>query len=265
MRFVTIMNRIFLWLIHLFATIFFIHVLLKLISIKGGHSMSDEHQSITRTMRNNRRKTKKQGGKIDKANHILNLLIALVSVLIIVSLVIILTNDKLQNNIAKSDEDSNEGTSETVTKGEEVTPNNSQDASEQVQGDTETSNTENSVENGEEAVQVKILTSADPNVIQAWEDPSWTPYATAQTGKHYNSFDASNIDYKEKMDLISRDTGLKDPSDILWSIKNDNGGAVAVISPKDQSVIYRLTMKWIDGEGWKTTLMEKLYSLNGAY
>lgn len=227
--------------------------------------MGNEHEPLTRTMKNNRRKTREDQTKNKKLNRTLNSLIFIVSALIIISLVIILTNDNLKNDIAKNEsakENSAVEQSNSNTTGEN---NRIQSSNDTESNEGESVESENQDGSEEDVVQVEVVSSADTNVKVAWVNPEWAPHETAQTGGHTNSFDAKNIDYQEKLNVLYNDTNLSEETSILWNIKNASGDAVAVISTKDKKQIYRLTMTWVDGQGWKTTLLEQLNSLDGAY
>ncbi len=229
-----------------------------------------------RSDKNRRRKTKeKQANSF--ANRLVNILIVVVSVLIIISITLILTNSDLKSNIKKSDEqgvavipkdneeDSTKEEEDKTEGGNEERSNESEETNEQIE-DGEENATDDELSAIEEQMQfITTVATADPNVIVAFVDSRWTPYPTAQTGAHVNAFDVNHIDYKEKIQLLYRDTGFTEDTSILWSIRNKTGDTVAVISAKNKTNIFRLTMKWINGEGWQTSLVEQLYSLDGAY
>ena len=235
-------------------------------------------QYLKRSNKNRRRKVKEKNNSF--VNRLVNVLIIIVAALIIISITLILTNDDLKNNVRKPDEQS----AAVITEGNEQANNNptdeeqaeeDEDANEQQQpnenegnaGQEEGEGNENdesaSVE--EEMQFITTVATEDPNVEVAFIDSRWTPYPTSQTGTHINAFDINHIDYQEKLKLLYRDTGFTEDTSILWSIRNASGDAIAVISAKNKTNIFRLTMKWIDGQGWQTILVEQLYSLDGAY
>ena len=251
---------------------------------------------LKRSNKNRRRKIKEK--EVNSfVNRLVNVLIIVVAALIIISITLILTNNDLKNNIIKPDESSssviteeNEQANNNPTNEEQAEEEANEGTSEQgqqEQGNTEERSNENENENEgdgsqgeagedngtdgesasvEEEMQfITTVASEDPNVVVAFVDSRWTPYPTGQTGKHINAFNSKHIDYQEKLKLLYRDTGFTEGTSILWSIRNASGDAVAVISAKDKTNIFRLTMKWIDGQGWQTILVEQLYSLDGAY
>ena len=222
-------------------------------------------------------------------NRLVNVLIVIVAALIIISITLILTNSDLKNNVRKPDEQS----AAVITEGNEQANNNTKNeeqaeeeenegtTEQQESGNEEQQSNEDEGNDGQEEgegngndesasleVDMQFITTVateDPNVEVAFIDSRWTPYPTAQTGTHINAFDSKHIDYQEKLKLLYRDTGFTEDTSILWSIRNASGDAVAVISAKNKTNIFRLTMKWIDGQGWQTILVEQLYSLDGAY
>ena len=246
--------------------------------------MSNEDKYLMRS--NNRRRKTKEKQINSFANRLINILIVVVALLIIISITLILTNSDLKNNIKKSDEQS----STVITDDNEEANTDPSDEAQQEEDETEegteqqgeqsneSEENDGQVEEGQENAtdgessdieeEMQFITTVateDPNVIVAFVDSRWAPYPTAQTGAHFNAFDLKHIDYQEKLKLLYRDTGFTEDTSILWSIRNKSGDAVAVISAKNKSNIFRLTMKWIDGQGWQTILVEQLNSLNGAY
>ena len=245
-------------------------------------------QYLKRSNKNRRRKVKEKDNN-SFVNRLVNVLIRIVGALIIISMTLILTNSDLKNNVRKPDEQS----AAVITEGNEQANNNTKNeeqaeeeenegtTEQQESGNEEQQSNEDEGNDGQEEgegngndesasleVDMQFITTVateDPNVEVAFIDSRWTPYPTAQTGTHINAFDSKHIDYQEKLKLLYRDTGFTEDTSILWSIRNASGDAVAVISAKNKTNIFRLTMKWIDGQGWQTILVEQLYSLDGAY
>ena len=225
--------------------------------------MSEDYEFVTRTAKNQRRKTKNNGTK-KITDRILNILIVVVAILIVISLVLIISNDNLKSDIMNSNSKEQEQNEEVDT-----TPSNSEIPNQANEGgganNPNSNPTGDATEDTVDLHHITFVPSNDSNVIQAWVNKNWTPYPTEQTGTHKSTFDKNHIDYQEKVKLIYRDTEFTEDDSIIWSIKNASGDAVAVFSTLTQSEVYRLTMTWIDGEGWQTTLIEQLKSLEGAY
>lgn len=266
--------------------------------------MSEERPTLSRTARSRAtkqsRKEKKQLEKDNTLlNTILNALISIVAILIMISLIIIFTNDKVPNPFSKassalseeqqeeqeeatnasnqmesSTETSSESTNYTNTNstvsssatsnGQSEAAGSSQEEGTAAESNAETGETQSSEQVSELAYIAKVE-SSDPNVEVAYVDIRWQSYLTSQKGPHYNHFDREHIDYKEKIANLYAVSGYTEETSILWNIKNQKGDAVAVISSKDKKNIFRVTMTWVSEQGWKTTLIEQLKSLEGAY
>ncbi len=240
--------------------------------------MSNEEEYLLRSNKKRRRRTKE---KVENSfvNRLVNILIVVVAALIILSITLILTNNDIKNENEQSSSviaDENEQLNNETKQEDEAEQSNEQQGGNSTEPSnvSEGTNGENeevevadeSGSNEDELQYMTNIASEDPNVIVAFVDSRWTPYPTAQqTSTHVNAFDVNHVDYQEKLQLLYRDTGFTPDTSILWSIRNKTGDAVAVISAKDKTNIIRLTMKWLDGQGWQTTLVEQLYSLEGAY
>lgn len=217
-----------------------------------------EEQPLSRRTRSQRNQSKESAPK-DTTNKILNLLIVVVSVLIVISLVLILSNDELKSDIKQSTTN-NESQHEPANGGNQGT-------AEEETNEESTEESGSITETTAEALPgaITMIESTDENVIQAWTNDAWQPYQTAQTGPHTSAFDKDALDYQEKIALLYQDTGFTEDTSIIWSVKNQSGNTVAVFSTIDQKEMYRLTMQWVENEGWQTILIEQLQSLEGAY
>ncbi len=54
---------------------------------------------------------------------------------------------------------------------------------------------------------------------------------------------------------------------IIWRMQNNGGpnSSIATVSTNDKSQMYRVSMEWVDNEGWKPVKLEQLNTLEGAY
>lgn len=225
--------------------------------------MSNDDEYVSRTTKNQRRKTKEPNKK-KVTDRILNILIVVVASLIIISLVIIISNDDLKSDITKSEPKEQNEHSNSSSQNNQSDSNEDNVSNEETGVADENQEEENSDEKADLS-HITFVESNDSNVIQAWVNAKWKPYPTEQTGIHESVFNKNHIDYQEKIKLIYRDTEFTEDDSIIWSVKNASGNAIAVFSTLDKSEIYRLTMTWVDGKGWQTTLIEQLKSLEGAY
>lgn len=228
---------------------------------------------------NNRRANSRLNRK-KKANRILNILIGIVLLLIIVVVVNIVSDDtdttKEEKNTEVSEETMNdEETGSTVedenetetdqnnTTETEETEDKSKSNEETQSEENEETNTE---ENKEENTEVITEASNDPNVESVIIDPSWKPIGTSQTGAHTSSYDTKSVDWAEKVQALSYGAGL-DPSNMYVKFLGNGGSpqkSIGTVTSKDGNEIYRISLEWIDGEGWKPTKKEILKSLENA-
>ncbi|WP_163653001.1 YrrS family protein [Listeria sp. PSOL-1] len=106
-------------------------------------------------------------------------------------------------------------------------------------------------------------TSDDPNVKQVITK-DWKVTRTEQRGNHVNSYDATSVDWKEKIKTFSSATGIKENNMTVWFVgrgKDPATESVGTISEKQTpDKAYRVYIAWRDGEGWQTTKMEELKS-----
>jgi cytoskeletal protein RodZ len=218
--------------------------------------MQDDFQQSRFNQRSKRRKT----------NLILNGLIGIVLVLIIVvSGVIFLGNDdkattekeQEQSIEASNDVNVEEESSEEVTEGAD---------SEMDEGDSSSDSSSLSEESSEEASsndnEETIVTEggADSNVVRTIVNPNWEPVGTSQTGEHTSVY--SGVDWDEMVSAIEYATGLSEDNMTIKFLGNDgHNKSKGTVFSKDRTQIYRVSIEWVDGEGWKPTLVEELASI----
>lgn len=231
--------------------------------------MSNDYGRInSRLNRPNRKK---------KANTILNILIGIVLLLIIVVVVNIVTSDDTK----KVNEKEDAATSEETLKDEPETDSLSETA-ENPAGSTESekknTTTEEKTDSNEQAAEEQntsenndsgnVITepSTEPNVEAVIVDPAWAPIGTTQTGEHISSYEAKSIDYVEKVQALAYAAGL-DESNMYVKFLGNGGSpqkSIGTVTSKDGKEIYRISLEWVDGQGWKPTKKEKLTTLEDA-
>lgn len=191
--------------------------------------------------------------KRKKQDRILNILIAIVSILIVIKFIFILTenNETVEKKLDNQKEE--QALDDKPTEKE-------QDKNEQIGKETESE--ENPVE--QEDVNITKVEN-DEFVEEVIEDPNWTVIPTNQTGTHVSSFEKGNIDYEEKLQAIRSAVQLEEDNIIYWSVRNNGSPdtAISIISSKDKSEKYRVSIQWIENEGWKPVKVEKLKKLEG--
>ena len=224
---------------------------------------------------NNRRANSRLNRK-KKANRVLNILIGVVLLLIIVVVVNIVSDDtdttKEEKNTEVSEEttkDEESGSTEADENETETDQNNTTETVEtedKSESNEETQSEENEETNTEENTEVITEASNDPNVESVIIDPSWKPIGTSQTGEHTSSYDTKSVDWAEKVQALSYGAGL-DPSNMYVKFLGNGGSpqkSIGTVTSKDGNEIYRISLEWIDGEGWKPTKKEILKSLENA-
>lgn len=216
----------------------------------------------TRT-ENKRRGQRSQ--KRSKMDRLLNTLIAIVSILIILNLVTIL-NDK-DDEKEETKEVAQEKSNDNIKKNNEDT--NSTDEAQSEQGSKNVVSAEESTDELDEESDTLPITeaSSDPLVDEVIINPNWEVTKTNQTGEHVSTYQKGHIDYEEKIETFRNAVQLDENNIIIWSVKN-NGSAnssIAVISNNDKTENYRISIEWIENEGWKPVKVEKLKTVNGAY
>jgi cytoskeletal protein RodZ len=218
--------------------------------------MQDDYQQTRFNQRSKRRKT----------NLILNGLIGIVLVLIIVvSGVIFFGNDdkatteKEQEQSVEASNEANEG--EESSK-EETEESDSETDEEDSSTESSSSNEESSEEANSSDNEEAIVTEggADSNVVRTIVNPNWEPIGTSQTGEHTNVY--SGVDWDEMVSAIEYATGLSEDNMTIKFLGNDgHNKSKGTVFSKDRTQIYRVSIEWVDGQGWKPTLVEELASI----
>ena len=202
---------------------------------------------------------KAQDTKFDKLNKNLSVLIAVVAVAIVATLAILISGDPKPKEKAESQ-----------AKEEQVASQDQQSSSEE-SNTTTTEDNEGDVEDSEqsstEAADNTILPSADPIVDEVLVNKGWAAFPTEQTGTHESTYVKGHIDYEEKLKAIFSVLDIPQDKSIVLSVKNNGSTttSIAVVTSMDKEQKYRVSIEWIDGEGWKPTRLEVLNTVEGAY
>ena len=221
-------------------------------------------EHLTRAQENTRTSRRQE----NKMNRTLNYLIALVSVLLVITLsIIFMTGDEEEADEQLQTEDA-AAESEGSVDVEEDKQGEETDAAQSVTNDAtndQSSEDDSPVDtNQDEAV---INASDDPLVAEVWTSDTWQAYPTAQTGEHQSTFSEGHIDYEEKIQSIFSVVPIEQQESIIWSVKNNGNAksAIAVISSNDKTQKYRVAIEWIEQQGWKAVQVEVLNTLEGTY
>lgn len=219
----------------------------------------EKTEHVTRAQENTRTNRRKE----DKMNRTLNYLIALVSVLVVITLgVIFMTGDE---------EEAGEQQAEDALQSENPQTAQQEDETEDEQATVDepmndvSAEDDSAIDAGEDAAVVNA--SDDPLVAEVWTSESWQPYPTAQTGEHRSTFAQGDVDYEEKLQSIFSVVPIEQQDSIIWSVKNNGNAksAIAVISSNDKTQKYRVAIEWIEQQGWQPVQVEVLNTLDGTY
>lgn len=187
-----------------------------------------------------------------KLNGWLNILIGMVIVLIVITTIVIFNwQDNIKDTeVTEPEEKVEDPIKEDIETNEEEPPAEEEQPEQEIEQET--------------AVESP---SDDPIVDHVITDENWQPTPTTQTGEHVSSYDDQSVDWAEKVATITAVTGIEKDNMIIWRLKN-NGGAnksIATVSTNDKTQMYRVSMEWVDNEGWKPVKLEQLNTLEGAY
>jgi cytoskeletal protein RodZ len=202
-----------------------------------------------------------------KTNLILNSLIVIVVLLIgIVSFNIFFSNDEGaadQNKVASEKEKEMAGASQGKKEDskEAAKKDDNKDSDKNADEKSKSDEAAEKPEDEEEAADPIVTEGgSDANVKQTIENPEWKPVGTTQSGEHNTVFDQNAVDWQEMILAYSYATGIDKNNMTVWW--NENGGApntaVGTISEKGSDQTFRVTIEWVEGEGWKPAKVEEL-------
>ncbi|ATP41222.1 hypothetical protein CSE16_14820 [Solibacillus sp. R5-41] len=205
---------------------------------------------------------KSKTSKFYKMDKMLNYLIVVVAVLIVVTLGWIISRDGEPNDQAGEQQQADKPLIDEEGQGGDgkeqptkPTDGQSEEDEEQVADHEQDDELSNSI----------VTSSADPNVKEVHTNASWQAYPTAQTGDHVSIFEKGHIDYEEKLKAIFSILDIEQENSFVWSVRNNGNAqsAIAVVYSKDKEKIYRVSIEWMDNEGWKPIQYEVLNTLEG--
>lgn len=192
-----------------------------------------------------------------KVDRILNYLIVFMVLLIAISMTLIIKN--IGGDEAAPEPEQQAPIEESVAKEEAETSTPTTPAKEQ-------ETTQDKAQ--EDEPKISTTTSDDPIVDEVIIDSSWQPLKTAQTTtQHTSSYEVGSLDWDEKVALLSEVTGLQQSSMIIIRIGNNGSTqkSFGVVTSPDGVEKYRVSMEWVDNEGWLATQLEKLNTTVGSY
>lgn len=220
-----------------------------------------------------------------KANLVLNILIAIVSILIVVVAVSLFINSpssdvsekadtsQKQDSPAsgktqqKSDEDikdSKKDTSSDDDKKDKEDKSDSDSDSDSKKDDSSKSDADKSKKDSESSDPFKGATvtegGSSSSVEKTIVNSKWKAVGTKQTGEHTATYDSSSEDWSEMLDAMAYATGVsKGNMTVLWLGNNGSPqDAKGKILDKTNGKKYQVTITWEDKKGWKPTKVETL-------
>ncbi len=107
--------------------------------------------------------------------------------------------------------------------------------------------------------KVVLQDQQTPGVTEAYTNPSWKPIGTSQSEPHTTQFTKSSQDWKEMTQAIAYATELTEQDfTILFLGNNGPNKAVGTIITKDKQYKYKVYIEWVEGQGWKPTLVQQV-------
>lgn len=199
--------------------------------------------------------------KFQKADKSLNYLIVIVAVLIVATLAFIIFREPSSNEAQQEEPPANLAADESEETKDGQSEADGQDVTEEDE-DASNGDTEDSLPKETEDI---VSPSENPAVQEVITNSSWPVYPTAQTGEHVSTFEKGHIDYEEKLKAIFSVIELEQDNSIVLRVNNNGNAksAVAVVTSMDKEQKYRVSIEWIDNEGWKPNQVEVLKTLEG--
>ncbi len=217
-----------------------------------------------RKTRSSRHLQPSRNKKLDK---MLNVLIGIVIILIVITATYVFKwqDDEQEANKEEPVQEQKNDEGEQEPQKEEDSAENEEQSIDKDQSTDEDQSKEE--EQQPEQNTAEETTSDDPIVDRVVTDKNWKPTPTTQTGAHVSSYDDQSVDWAEKIATITAVTGITNDNMIVWRLQNNGGAnkAIATVSTKDKSEKYRVSMEWVDNEGWLPVKLEQLKTLDGAY
>ncbi|MFJ5796362.1 YrrS family protein [Bacillus atrophaeus] len=215
-----------------------------------------------------------------KANLVLNILIAVVSILIVVVAINLFINSPSTNDVAKdtetsqtkkspasgktekkSDEDIKDSKKDT-SDSDKDSDSKQDDSSKSDDSDSKKDSDTDSDQTTDDPFKDATVTEggSSGNVEKTIVNKDWKAVGTEQSGEHTATYDSSSQDWSEMLKTISYATGVsKDQMTVLWLGNNGSPqDAKGKILDKTSGAKYQVTITWEDKKGWKPTKVEKL-------
>ncbi|MEG0472097.1 MAG: YrrS family protein [Solibacillus sp.] len=205
---------------------------------------------------------KAKTSKFYKMDKMLNYLIVVVAILIVVTLGWLISRDGEPSDKVEEQQQADKPSQDKAGQGADGKEQSTRPT------DDQTNENEEQAADPEQETDLSntvVTPPAEPNVKEVHTNAKWPAYPTAQTGQHVSTFEKGHIDYEEKLKAIFSVLDIDQETSNVKSVKNNGNAssAIAVVQSKDKEKIYRVSIEWIDNEGWKPIQYEVLNSLEG--
>ena len=204
----------------------------------------------------------------NRANKIMNILIAVVIVLIIITASMIFLGGNSKNKVDEKKSPETEESKGNATEDNEEDPKADNEEDPKADSGDEDSSTDKDdpIEDTDDADESGVITYKSPEdkvIKETIIDTGWEPVGTKQTGEHVSLYDGTSDDWHEKIEAISYATGLSKDDMIIKKIRNGGNPqkSVGIVSSKDEAKKYRVYLDWVDDEGWQPVKMDILATL----
>lgn len=195
-----------------------------------------------------------------KANMVLNILIAIVSILIVVVAVSLFINSPSSDVSEKADTSQKQETPASgktkQTSDEDIKDSKKDDDSSKSDDSSKKDSDSSDPFKGAKITEGGSSSDVEKTIV----NPKWKAVGTKQTGEHAATYDSSSEDWSEMLDAISYATGVsKDHMTVLWLGNNGSPqDAKGKVLDKTNGKKYQVTITWKDKKGWKPTKVETL-------
>lgn len=155
----------------------------------------------------------------------------------------------------KKPEETKDEDQSTMVEQRDESDDSDSDASD-INHDEETGGIDEIIDIGD--IEVEQVPPTRDDVIEAFK-ADWPPSGTIQEGPHTTDYSNGSQDRIEIKRAVSYVTGIPEDDMIEWHV--GNGGeqkVIATVSNREKTEYYRVYLDWIDGEGWKPTLNERI-------
>ncbi|MCY8318927.1 YrrS family protein [Bacillus vallismortis] len=215
-----------------------------------------------------------------KTNLVLNILIAIVSILIVVVAANLFINSPSSKDVSKdsetaqkqespasgktekkSDEDIKDSKKDTSDSEKDAEKSSDSDSDAKKDDSSKDDDSDSDSDSDDPLKDAKVTEGgSSSDVEKTYENPDWKAVGTEQTGEHAATYDSSSQDWAEMLKAISYATGVStDNMTVLWLGNNGSPqDAKGKILDKATGDKYQVTITWVDDKGWKPTKVEKL-------